>query len=266
MTGYIGIGNIAKKNKNIYIGVGGVAKQVKKAYIGVNGVAKQWYSSTPLALKNLFSDMVLLGYRAQTATVCTLDITNFDLSSTYYLFVLRGSASSIYKITEEDGVHSKINKEGSNFNVSFSDTSISSSDSSYNGGIIFAVRFPHYTSGDVLELLAGMTFVRKAARNSTSAAAVSFAANEVNSNAVYLSCFTNLSGTPRNGVSFSAGDSIFSPLRAWYDDDNTQGGVGTKNYAFLYQSGSTIYSSLNGTSQGGIRNGGIYELTYTAST
>ena len=42
---YIGVGNSAKKIKNIYIGVNGVAKKVKKAYIGVNNVAKLWWSS-----------------------------------------------------------------------------------------------------------------------------------------------------------------------------------------------------------------------------
>ena len=47
---YIGVGNSAKKIKNIYIGVNGVAKKVKKAYIGVNNVAKLWWSSGAAAI------------------------------------------------------------------------------------------------------------------------------------------------------------------------------------------------------------------------
>ena len=49
---YIGVGNSAKKIKNIYIGVNGVAKKVKKAYIGVNNVAKLWWSSAKKGILN----------------------------------------------------------------------------------------------------------------------------------------------------------------------------------------------------------------------
>lgn len=44
---YIGVGNTARKIKNIYIGIGGGARKVIAAYIGVNGVAKKWWPTKP---------------------------------------------------------------------------------------------------------------------------------------------------------------------------------------------------------------------------
>ena len=43
MSGYIGVGNTARKVKELYVGVGNTARVVQKAYIGVGNVARLWY-------------------------------------------------------------------------------------------------------------------------------------------------------------------------------------------------------------------------------
>ena len=44
MSGYIGVGNTARKIKGLYVGVNGVARTVQKAYVGdASGKARLWY-------------------------------------------------------------------------------------------------------------------------------------------------------------------------------------------------------------------------------
>ena len=84
---YIGVGNSAKKIKNIYIGVNGVAKKVKKAYIGVNNVAKLWWSSEYSKLvaetTNLYASRLTTSYTAETVN--------------YMAFTTYGSKTSDYE-------------------------------------------------------------------------------------------------------------------------------------------------------------------------
>lgn len=44
MSGYLGVGNTARKVKELYVGVGNTARVVQKAYIGVGNVARLWYT------------------------------------------------------------------------------------------------------------------------------------------------------------------------------------------------------------------------------
>lgn len=89
MTGYIGIGNTAKKTKNIYIGVGGIAKKVKKGYIGVNGIAKLWYSSG--LTWNKYAVIVDEGYNEVTG-----ESTQYSLGNAFY-------AGSSYTLSQSTG-------------------------------------------------------------------------------------------------------------------------------------------------------------------
>ena len=125
-----------------------------------------------------------------------------------------------------------------------------------------AVRFPHYADSDIQSMLSTMSLTAKATINTAvSPKTASFASSEVNSNAIYISSFAMYSGTPMNGLSFSIGSNIFTPLHSWYSDNSTQASTpGTKNYVFLYQSGSNIYISRTGTSADELRLGSIVEL------
>lgn len=88
MSGYIGIGNTAKKIKNIYIGVGGVAKKVKKAYIGVGGVAKLWYTSESAIGTWVFNSTIAM---EEIGTEYAVDFTSSGSSYSRIYFTGYGS-------------------------------------------------------------------------------------------------------------------------------------------------------------------------------
>lgn len=53
-TGYIGVGNVARKASGLYVGVNDVARKVTKAYVGdANGKARLWFDQSGITLDKL---------------------------------------------------------------------------------------------------------------------------------------------------------------------------------------------------------------------
>lgn len=262
---YIGIGGTAKKIKNIYIGVGGVARQVKSAYIGIGGTAKKWYSSKLPTLAELFADMVVDCWNFNQYDEMQLDSYELSYWDPYYLFVMRGSASNIFYLDSvSDGNFTLLNKDGSaTFTMDIDGRWITTESSSYYGGVMAAVRFPGYSDTDIQNILSSMTFSRKAYANTSSTTTVRTAYSGIKSEAVYIAPFANLSSDLLGGISFSLGSSYTTPIFSQVFDYSQNKQV-SKNYSFLYKSGSYVYLSPTGSSSGSIRNGSIHELSLSS--
>ena len=53
-TGYIGVGNVARKASGLYVGVNDVARKVTKAYVGdANGKARLWFDQSGITLDKI---------------------------------------------------------------------------------------------------------------------------------------------------------------------------------------------------------------------
>lgn len=88
MSGYIGIGNRARKIKNCYIGVAGKARKIKKMYIGIGGKARLFYYSVRLPQNisgkytgtNSASGVQVAEFTVTDACRCTIALTNISIN------------------------------------------------------------------------------------------------------------------------------------------------------------------------------------------
>ena len=262
MTSYIGIGGTAKKIKNIYIGVGGVAKQIKTAYIGVNSIAKQWYSSTPPTLTELFANMTVDDYQSSQSGY--IRVTGNASANVWYLFLLCGTQSAIYRISSDNnGSYTVINKDSSSaltLSILGGGAIAMLDESGYYGCLGLAVRFPSFSDTTVRSLLSTMTYTKLAGYNSSTKSSLRTAYSNINATSIYMAGFSNITSDPNyfNGISFSLGSTYTSPIYAIAEDEELE----HPNYAFLYKSGSYVYLSPSGTSTSSvIRCGSIHRFT-----
>lgn len=263
MTGYIGIGGTAKKIKNIYIGVGGVAKQVKKAYIGVGGVAKQWYSSSLPTLAELFSDMVIEEAKASQSGYIFMNDVSYS-SKPWYLFLMGGTASNIYRINYGfQNTYELLNKDGNTtlpIEVANSGNLVTFDDSDYKYCVAACVHFPHFSDTIISSLLSSMTYTKRAGKNSTDNSYLRTAYSNIYADSVYIAAFSNITSDPYywQGISFSLGSTYTTPICALGNDEDWE----DSSHAFLYKSGSYVYLSPSGSSTSTvIRGGSIHELS-----
>lgn len=88
MSGYIGVGNKARKIKGCYIGVDGKARKIKKMYVGVGGKARLFYNSVKLpanisgkytAGADSASVVRVAEFTVTDACACTLKLTDISI-------------------------------------------------------------------------------------------------------------------------------------------------------------------------------------------
>ncbi len=88
MSGYIGVGNKARKIKSCYIGIDGKARKIKKMYVGIGGKARLFYNSMKLP-ENISGEYIgknnapvqIAEFTLTGACNCTIKLTDIYIKS-----------------------------------------------------------------------------------------------------------------------------------------------------------------------------------------
>lgn len=204
----------------------------------------------------LFSSTLLLGHDASDGEDLSLSTNGFDTTSPYYLFVMRATRNSIYKIV---GTTKTLLKNSGSLAVDITVTNstiFADQAGAWDGGNILAVRFPKYSDNEVQSLLNNASFSRKAYRDSSTPGSVITGSNVLVAGAVYLAAFSrSASGTLLNGVSFSLGETPTKPLFSIADN-----GTSMPTNAFLCMFNTQAEISGDGSTALSVNNGCICEI------